>query len=77
MVIVRLIGGLGNQFFQYAAGRALAHHHEVPLRLDISAFEAYPLRKYRLDKFNISAAIASPVLVKIWAVSGLTPSWTS
>ena len=36
MVIVRLLGGLGNQMFQYAAARRLALAHNVPLKLDIS-----------------------------------------
>ena len=38
MVIVRIRGGLGNQLFMYAAGRSLAAHHGVPLRLDLSAY---------------------------------------
>lgn len=33
-IVVRLMGGLGNQMFQYAFGRRLAHDHGVPLRLD-------------------------------------------
>ena len=60
MVIVRLIGGLGNQLFQYAAGRRVAHIHNIPLKLDITWFESNKLRKYRLDHFNIIADIASP-----------------
>ncbi len=28
-VVVRLCGGLGNQMFQYAAGRALAHRFDA------------------------------------------------
>lgn len=35
MIITRLWGGLGNQMFQYAAGRALALRSGVPLKLDI------------------------------------------
>ena len=38
MVIVRIRGGLGNQLFMYAAGRALAAWHRVPLRLDLAAY---------------------------------------
>lgn len=43
--MVRLIGGLGNQMFQYAAGRALALIHQVPLGLDTSAFTSYTLHQ--------------------------------
>lgn len=58
-VITRLNGGLGNQLFQYAAGLALAERLGVPLKLDLSEFDSYRLRRYELDKFNISAEIAS------------------
>lgn len=40
MITVRLAGGLGNQLFQYAAGRALSLRHGVPLRLDRSFLDA-------------------------------------
>ena len=59
MVIVKLIGGLGNQLFQYAAARRVAYINNVPLRLDTSRFERYPLRKYSLNHFNIAADMAS------------------
>jgi hypothetical protein len=58
VVIVQLIGGLGNQLFQYAAGRAIAHRRNVPLKLDISKYQNYPLRKYALNDFNVAASIA-------------------
>lgn len=52
MVIVRIIGGLGNQMFQYAYARALKHKgYEV--KIDISSFKTYKLHDgYGLDKFN-------------------------
>jgi hypothetical protein len=59
MVIVRLMGGLGNQLFQYAAGRALAHRHGVALKLDLASFATNPLRRYALGAFDIAAAIAT------------------
>lgn len=52
MIVVQLLGGLGNQIFQYALGRRLAHDYGVPLKLDISAFTRYTLRSYRLNAFN-------------------------
>ncbi|MFC1896223.1 hypothetical protein ACFL0Q_06130, partial [Thermodesulfobacteriota bacterium] len=59
MVIVRLMGGLGNQMFQYAAGRSLAEGNEEQLQLDISYFEKDPIRYYHLNHFNIEECIAS------------------
>ena len=60
MIITKLKGGLGNQLFQYAAGRAVALHHKVPLKLDVTTFETYnPHNGYRLDQFAIQADIAN------------------
>ncbi len=60
MVIASLIGGLGNQMFQYAAARALADRHNAPLLLDTSGFEDYPLRRFELGELKIRAEIATP-----------------
>lgn len=59
MIIVRLIGGLGNQLFQYAAARRLAHVNKVQLKVDISGFETYTLHKYSLQHYNIQAETAN------------------
>jgi hypothetical protein len=58
-VVTRLHGGLGNQFFQYAAGRALALRYGAALKLDIGIFVEYTLRRYELDKYPIQATIAT------------------
>jgi len=63
MVITRLMGGLGNQMFQYAAGRALALRLNVPLKLDLSWFADMAggtPRAYMLHAFPIAAAEAKP-----------------
>lgn len=66
MIISNLIGGLGNQMFQYAAGRALSLEHSVPLRLDISAFANYGLHQgFELERvFNCAAKIATEADVR-------------
>lgn len=69
MIVVKLIGGLGNQMFQYAAGRALAHHHETDLFLDTTALGcdtegAYTPRNYELGVFNIKAQMAGKTLLE-------------
>lgn len=40
MIIVKLMGGLGNQLFQYAAAKTLALKHTTDLKLDVSFLEA-------------------------------------
>ncbi|MDH5674583.1 MAG: alpha-1,2-fucosyltransferase [Myxococcales bacterium] len=60
MIIVKVYGGLGNQMFQYAAGRRLALHHDVRLKLDLSWFPKQRLRSYGLTAFQIQADVASP-----------------
>ncbi len=60
MVIVKLMGGLGNQMFQYATARAVAYRNRTKLKLDVSTFEQEPLRRYRLHCFNISESFATP-----------------
>jgi hypothetical protein len=70
MVIVHLAGGLGNQMFQYATARRLAHLRKVPLKLDLSSYgldgdtqvpglEAFR-RHVRLKDFRIAAEQAAP-----------------
>ena len=59
MIISRLIGGLGNQMFQYAIGRCLSYKNKCQFKLDIRGFEKYELRKYNLHHFKISAGIAT------------------
>ena len=59
MIIIKIKGGLGNQLFQYAVGRALALHHRLPLKLDLTIFKTYKLHRYLLDQFAIQADIAT------------------
>ena len=60
MIIVKLMGGLGNQMFQYALGRRVAYQRRTSLKLDLTWFQTQTLRSYQLDKLKISAGIASP-----------------
>lgn len=59
MIIAKLIGGLGNQMFQYSLGRHLSQKNKTELKIDITGFESYKLHKYSLDAFNIKKIIAS------------------
>lgn len=59
MIISKLAGGLGNQMFQYAAGRRLAAKHNSEFKLDVRLFQDDPLRAYALDCFSLHEKIAT------------------
>jgi len=59
MIITKIIGGLGNQLFQYTAGRCLAHLNNTDLKLDVTAFDEYKLRNFDLFNLNVSAQFAN------------------
>lgn len=62
MIIINLMGGLGNQMFQYASAKRLSILHNTALRLDASNFRKLTKNRehvFQLDCFNISAAQAS------------------
>jgi len=77
MILVRLTGGLGNQMFQYAAGRNLADRLGADLLLDTRAFahapaiRAYTRRTYALAPFKLRARLANVADLKDW------PMWVT
>lgn len=54
MIIVRIKGGLGNQMFQYAVGRALSVKTGLPLVLDRRHYLREREHRYALDKFRLT-----------------------
>ncbi len=56
-MIVNLIGGLGNQMFQYAF--AFSQKNNQLIKLDITDFKKDKLRDYQLDLFNIKSVLAT------------------
>ena len=69
-VITRLMGGLGNQMFQYAAGYSLAKHLSVPLLVDRTFLDWRPKditwtpRAFELDVFRPSIQFAPDEMVE-------------
>ena len=59
MIISHINGGLGNQMFQYAAGKTLAHLNNTFLKLDVSAFDEYKLRRFDLLNFETEFSFAT------------------
>jgi Glycosyl transferase family 11 len=67
MIVVKLQGGLGNQMFQYAMGKAMAKLHDSSFELDLDflldrtphASKGFVFRDYDLDVFAITPAIAA------------------
>lgn len=60
VVISHLLGGIGNQMFQYAAGRSLSLTHGRQLLLDLDDFSSYSLHNgFELERvFALQAARA-------------------
>lgn len=66
MIIIKLKGGLGNQLFQYAAGRAIALHNSDILKIDNTDYtegnqcqKKETLRSFDISDFMITTQIAS------------------
>ncbi len=76
MIIIKLMGGLGNQMFQYAFGRSLALKTRSPLKLDRTFLldrgqrENFTFRDYDLNIFNIDENFATPEELKPFQITG-------
>lgn len=81
MICIRLEGGLGNQLFQYAAGRSLAIRHKTNLVLDISILKkirkGITFREMELNHFKIVAEIADAKSIKYSQLFRYAPGATS
>ncbi len=70
MIVVKLMGGLGNQMFEYAAARSLALRNNAPLFLDLEFLldrtprENYIFRDFDLPVFNLEYAVADQKLTR-------------
>lgn len=76
MIIVKLKGGLGNQMFQYAAGRQLAQLHNTQLKLDIFSLAGSGIdipRDYELKHLSVTAGIATAAEVELLRRQGYGP----
>lgn len=67
-VATRLMGGLGNQLFQYAAGRALASRLNARLILDCTPMQRETVRRFALQRYAIDAEV-------VWNAARKIPRW--
>ena len=68
-VFVELLGGLGNQMFQYAAARAVSMRCNAPLVLDVSWLSSETQRQFALAPFRIRAEIVESGRRSQWNVA--------
>lgn len=54
MIVAKLIGGLGNQLFQYAAAKALALRHNVDTKVDVSFLNSDSEGRYTQRFFDLT-----------------------
>jgi hypothetical protein len=79
MIVVKLLGGLGNQMFQYAFGLAIAEHtghtvkYDTRELLDRSTNHGYTLREYELDVFKGEAAVATASEMQLFGPAPTNP----
>ena len=66
MIVSNLIGGLGNQLFQFACGHAVAQRHGVPLQVAVDQFAGYTLHQgYELQRvFTVDAPVADDAALR-------------
>jgi hypothetical protein len=80
VIVVRFKGGLGNQLFQYAAGRALAARHGAPLRFDARWYDTAEnlrtvTRTFDLPAFNVEGGLATKDELDAFAFDGSRRLW--
>ena len=65
MIVSEILGGLGNQLFEFAAARMMAIKWDQELKLDLTFFDRYHIADvFRLDKFNVKYEVASDDEIK-------------
>ncbi len=61
MIVVKLMQGLGNQMFQYAAAKSLSLKLNQPLKINIDNYSSASIRQYELGKYF---GIQTPVITR-------------
>lgn len=64
MIVVEILGGLGNQLFQYALARSLSIKKNMQIKLDPTYFKNNTMRRMALNEFRIKSENASETELK-------------
>lgn len=64
MIIVKLMGGLGNQMFQYAFAKSQSLKRNQPFKLDTKSFQWDKLRDFELNVFSLDKKIATDLEIE-------------
>ncbi|UQZ33124.1 hypothetical protein C2I18_05865 [Paenibacillus sp. PK3_47] len=56
-IILRVMGGLGNQLFQYGYARYLQEIYDADIYLDLQEYKKYKVRSFSLDNFQLNDRI--------------------
>lgn len=63
-VVSKIIGGLGNQLFQFAYGLHLSRREGAELACDLDGFAGYDLRTYSLGSFHLPVVPADAKVLR-------------
>lgn len=64
MIVIKLLGGLGNQLFQYALGRSKSEQNSDVLLLDLRDYAVNKERNYELESYPIKAVVCNNDLIQ-------------
>jgi hypothetical protein len=79
MIVVQIMGGLGNQMFQYAFGRALEEELKTKVKYDLTFFSDQnpdgdvSIRNFELEGFNLCVTPASTSEINHYKSYGENP----
>jgi hypothetical protein len=70
MIIVKLMGGMGNQMFQYAVAKSMSVKYDIPFFMDRTYLDTVDFRNYDLDLYNIESNILTSFVTSKFVEEG-------